>query len=64
LERRHRLFALLIVACVAFLPWMRRARGRANQLGNYPNQLRLTTILGTDSTRSFYFAVQQLFVVS
>jgi len=42
---------------------MRRARGHANQLGNYPNQLRLTIILGTDGTRSFYFAVQQLFVV-
>jgi hypothetical protein len=42
---------------------MRRARGHANQLGNRANQLRLSIILGTDSTRSFYFAVQQLFVV-
>jgi poly(hydroxyalkanoate) depolymerase family esterase len=42
---------------------MRRARGSANRLGNWANQLRLSIILGTDSTRSFYFAVQQLFVV-
>jgi hypothetical protein len=28
------LFALSIVACVAFLAWMRRVCGHANQLGN------------------------------
>jgi poly(hydroxyalkanoate) depolymerase family esterase len=46
------LFVLSIIASAAFLSWMRR--GDVNQLG-------LTaTILGTDSTRPFYFAVQQL----
>ena len=58
------LFALSIMACAAFLTWMRRATAGC---GSRLRDDKLTSItkiqiLGNDSARSFYFALQQLSV--